>query len=834
MNKKNNSKKPIFILFAILSMLIPVIIMVTGGAVIGIEPFGQNSFLVSDTNNQFVAFYTYFKHTILKGENPLYSLSKTLGGDMTGFWGYYLQNPFAFFLFLFPDEKISVGIFWMISLQLGCMGLSCYLFLLLRPSSNKEETYSVRRQIVHLICACSYALMGYIMAYLTLPMYFCSLILFPIVILGIERFLNNSKHFLLYVISLSLTVWCNYYIGYMICIFCALYCIKELCVRKNQKIKEKIIILVKFAGVSVISVLIDSFSLIPTVLSLAGEKALNSDSILSFRKLYGFTGLFRNMLPGTFSCDFSNLSAPYVYAGILMMAGCLVFFLALIRKEPRLIIVNLFFLIFLIVSTYVSIADVVWHGFNEPVGFAHRQAFVIPFCIILFADEGLLIIAERIPSIAIWVLAGLQILDLGYNAVASLQSYHNYEMKSQIEYEEFYREMSDVISETKTNDNSLYRLEKDVEYNHNDALLFNYPGLSHNSSCEKDYIREFMGRIGFRNQGIWSFYYQGNTAFADSVLGIKYLISRFDSTNKPYTHVFNNDVYFSYNNPQALSLGFVVPNDYGDVHLYNRDVFANQNTLALATGGISDIFTPVDYTVSLTGLTEEEITSFEDNKSAGLGEIPTPKECLYYQRKSVDERAVIEYNINIDEACNMYCYFSAPNQQGCDLYVNDNYMDDYFSDYRWAVTNLGSFREGDSVKVSLELKDDDLKIYDAFFYKENLDALHEWYENASQEKVDVKKLNSAYYRGTVHCKEDRILVFSIPYEKGMHVMLDGERAETFKMFDALLAVKIGKGNHDFELRYFPDGINLGIALSVISLALLIVISLKKNKNLKIK
>lgn len=74
-----------------------------------------------------------------------------------------------------------------------------------------------------------------------------------------------------------------------------------------------------------------------------------------------------------------------------------------------------------------------------------------------------------------------------------------------------------------------------------DAMAFDYAGLTHNSSCETYAVKHFMGRMGFRDQGIWAFYNQGSTAFADSFLSVKYFASRFDSTEKPYEDSFSTD-----------------------------------------------------------------------------------------------------------------------------------------------------------------------------------------------------------------------------------------------------------------------------------------------------
>lgn len=814
-------------LFYILAFLIPVCVVTIAGASVGIEPFSDKAFLVSDVNAQFAAFYTYFKHTILSGENPLYSLSKTLGGDMAGFNGYYLQNPFALLLLLFPDDMIPAGIYWMETLQIGCMGLTGFMFLNLR---REDEEKSISKLCVHLMCSMAYALMGYAMSYFTLPIYFCSLILMPIVMLGLKRYISNRNHYLLYIISLALTIWCNYYLGYMICIFCGLYFIKELLVGKNvQGFKQAVSSLFGFIIATVTAVLLDAFSLIPIVLSLAGEKSSPTGSIFSPRFLYGPKSFIKNLLPGTFTCGFTNLSAPYLYVGILTLAGCIIYVL---RKEVAPLkerLINTAFVLLLILSTLISTSDVIWHAFNEPVGFAHRQAFIMAFCLILLSDEGYSSVSEHIPTAMVIVLASLQLIDLGYNSLSSMRAYRDLEMNDFSEYREYVSKMGEVIDDIKSKDGTLYRIEKDKEYNHNDAMLFDYAGLSHNSSCEKDYVREFMGRCGFRNQGIWSFYYQGNTTFLDSLLGVKYYVSRFDSTDKPYSLNNHNDTYYAYMNPYTLPLGFTVGEEYADTKLDSQDVFSNQNELAQASGGVSDIYTMADYSLVTDGLAESTEVTNGRNEKAGLN-VKAPDECTLYTRTAKSTRAALDYEITIDRPCNLYCYFSAPAEQGCNLYVNDFPMEDYFSDYRWSVRRLGSFKTGDKVKVSLEATGEELRIYDAYFYMEDIDRLKSWYDNASSDKITLSKNDNAHYTGSINCKEDCILVFSLPYEKGMKITIDGDRAETFKIFDSLIAVRIGSGNHEIKLDYFPDGMKIGLILSVLAfLAVTIRIVLKKEQ-----
>lgn len=805
------TKKRTIVIFSLLSFLIPISVMIVAGAIIGIEPFGSNSFLVSDTANQFAMFYTYFKHEILSGDNLLYSLSKTIGGDMSGFNGYYLQNPFALMLLFFSDEKMAVGIYWMETLQLGFMGLSCFTFMRLRPSCKDNLTS-------HLMCALAYSMMGYAISYMTLSIYYCNLILLPLIMLGLERMLKDRHQFVLYVSMLALAIWCNYYLGYMTCIFCGLYCIKELVINEDElNLKDNMLLFGRFALETILAVLMSSFSLIPVVLSLSGEKNAPMGSVLEPRILYGIKSLIRNMLPGTFTCGFTILSAPYIYVGILSIIGYIsyLFMGKNINIKRRLIDTAL--AVLLILSTMISTTDVIWHAFNEPVGFAHRQAFVICLYLLILADNGLCMILPKVKKKYVYIaLVIIQIMDLGFNTVSSMKAYANLAMADQNEYALYINEMGDIINHIKKSDNSLYRIEKDVAYNMNDALLFDYAGLTHNSSCEKDYVREFMGRIGFRNQGIWSHYYQGNTSFVDSLLGVKYFISRFDSTNKPYAGNYNNNKYFSFENPYVLPLGFTADLDSEKERLNSQNLFANQNKIAVATGGVSDIYTPAEVNVVLNGLIESTEETFGRNDKSGLN-LSAPNECVLYTKTGETEVASIDYYVSIDEACNLYCYFSAPNEQGCKMYINDFLRDSYFDDYRWSITNLGNFVAGDTVKITLELTEDALRIYEPFFYKENINALGAWYQNATADKVSLSRIDSSHYCGKVNSSKEQLLVFSVPFEKGMRVYIDDEKSETFRIWDALLAVRISEGAHNLELKYFPDGMSLGITLSILAL-----------------
>lgn len=787
------------------AFLIPVIIMTIAGAFIGIMPFSNGGFLVSDINNQFAAFYTYFKSTISSGGTLTYSLSKTLGGSMYGFVGYYLINPFLFILFLFPNEIISVGIFYMLAIMSGFMSLTFYIMLCESYDDNKS----------HLIFSTGYALSGYFIAYMTVPGFFCSLILLPLVITGYKRMMITSKRFVLYSLSLAGAVICNYYIGYMICIFCGLYFVFDSLAGKSFTLKR----LGSFIASSLFSIVLALPVLIPTVSSLAGQKTSDFKVVLDRTSCYQLKHLIRNLLPGQFYCDYSNGAAPYIYIGLSALLLLVVYFIfGKITLRERLF--NLIFLAGMILSTYYRGLDCIWHGFNAPVGFAHRQSFLIVFLCLLLAARGLNSLSSsdnakftRLIPVASMILLVLQIGEISYNTIDSMKEYNAREMHSAQEYRDYYLLNSSIIDTIKEGDDGLYRIEKDYDYNHNDAMLFSYAGLSHNSSCESDNIKQFMGRMGFRNQGIWDMYNQGSTVLADSLLGVRYFISRFDSTGKPYDYSFDKGGNYVFKNPYALPFAYIEDADKAlNVDMTEPDLFELQNNIA----GY-DIYTKASYTFKTCGLelntqpvTDEVTAEAADDyvvgiKNNGSGTLSRTPESMSVYNCSEGEEHYIDYCVTISSDCNLYCYFSAPSLQGCELFVNGASRDTYFSDYRWNIINCGNFLPGDEVSIRLKVTGDSLRLYDAYIYEEHIDTIKKWYDDIISNPVTLSKIKDSYLKGSVtvsgESDDDKLVIFSIPYESGLKLYIDGEPSDSFPVYGCLCAAHIGNGEHLIEIRY---------------------------------
>ncbi len=854
----NSSKKQIALLY-VLSLILPIIMMIVISVILGMYPFGERTILVADMSKQFNDYFAYFK-TIVTGENNLiYTFSKNLGGDMVGFSAYYLQNPFLFILLLFPNHILPLGIWIMIILQVACSSFTFCVYL------NKTNIPSR----MSLLFSLAYAFMGYVFAYITLPIYFCNIILLPLVMLGIHNLLNNTRKWWLYTLTLALSILSNYYIGYMVCLFSALFFVYLLISRTEQlkKVKEYGKQIVTFITASLLGVLLTAFDLIPTVFSLQGQKSVPSGATLSFYRNFHMINAFSKLYTNMYDGNTSNDNLPFIYVGFVTVVFLLFYFLnqnIKIREK----IITLLFMGIILMCFYLHTIDVIWHGFNDPVGFPYRNAFCFSFLLLMIAYRGLITIGTQqrmkeyyivaaifisysiylfftnrsaivfrsivfdsvlliliilIAYIAshrqwsqnIWFLLilAVQVVDLSSNAISSVKQYTDYVPMQ--EYSEYISQTTPLIEYVKERDTSLYRMEKNFQRTHNDSMQFNYRGLSHSSSCEKDYVKTFMEKMGFRNFGLWAYYDEGGTAFADCLLGVKYYISQFDATGKPYDLIHQENEKYIFQNTHALPFAFGVNQTIASVDMNEKNSFVIQNEIANRINGQNDaIFTEV----------QQNSLQFENLQESNVEEYTT------YTKEVQNEEAFIDYQLKITSHNPVYLFFEAPGPQAAEITVNDFWFGNYFTDTKWDIVEIGSFNEGDIVSVKLYAKGDTLTLGNAYFYYEDNDALIKMSDHALLEAAELKKVSDSHLQGTVEIKNSDNLLFTIPYEPDWKIYIDGVHTEQQRVLSALMAVPITEGIHTIKMIYVPRGIEIGLILSLLSLILCVILILLQKKN----
>ena len=184
------------------------------------EPFGQYSMLYSDMYHQYYPFFVAFRDALRSGESLLYSWRVGLGMDYLGLISYYLASPLNLLSVLVPESWLLEFFSLLMPVKLGLAGLFFAIFL--------KKIYGAQ-DISIAVFGTFYALCAWALGYQWNVMWLDTFALLPLVALGTVSLLRDKK-FILYTLTLFLSIFSNYYIGFFTCIFVLLlFIVYEIC-----------------------------------------------------------------------------------------------------------------------------------------------------------------------------------------------------------------------------------------------------------------------------------------------------------------------------------------------------------------------------------------------------------------------------------------------------------------------------------------------------------------------------------------------------------------------------------------------------------------------------
>ena len=270
------------------------IILLVSYCIFGIYPFGEESVLVLDLNGQYVYYFENLRDAFWGNGSLLNSWSRNLTGEIIGMYAYYLASPFTLVVMLLPRSIMTTSLLIMQMLKVGTAAITFCWYL---RDSRKTAPYTA------LIFGLMYSLMGYMIVQLMDPMWLDGLIYLPIICRGIEKIIDNGK-WLLFIIPLALMFIANFYIGWMIAIFCCFYFLAYYFFLSTEtspfRFKHMLLSGVKFASGGIIAAACAAWLLIPLYYSLSLGKFEFSEPNYAFKTQFDFIDFFVNLLPNVY------------------------------------------------------------------------------------------------------------------------------------------------------------------------------------------------------------------------------------------------------------------------------------------------------------------------------------------------------------------------------------------------------------------------------------------------------------------------------------------------------------------------------------------------------
>ena len=755
-----------------------------------VYPFGDNSFLANDLKYQYIDFFAWFRRVLLGEANLRYSFSQGLGMNTWGLYSYYLASPFNLLCVLFPADKLTLFVFAITALKLGCIHISSAWYVQKRFDLSKPAAF---------LLSLSFTFCSWTISNLRNPLWIDCLILLPICAYGCYELVRKQRMIRL-VIATALNVMFCWYTAYISILFLCIFVLVEFIdyvAEEGFSWKLMLDRALRFAGGIALGLLLSAWTFLPTILAMAkGGPVLTLGPLLKT----GLKSLIRGFLPCMWV---NNESTPQFYCGIIMML--LAVSLLVNRTVPiKTRIATLVVTIILVASSVLSPLEYVWCGMRVPNGFYSRTAFMLSFFALWAAGYALQKLKER-PTLSrahrpaiIMPLLALTAIELFSNAhVMWNQLYTGYSEEANNAY---VATATNTITAIQGQDSaSFYRIDRTITRADsaalNEGLTLGYNQLSSYSSANNPQAIALLNSLGYSSVGEFSTRYAEPILAVDALLGVKYAIAEHAHVGYTAMPELADAANSVYKNPFALSIGVAASSDIQNSTLEGENPFEKQNDLySKILGREVKLYTKI------------EATSTENSDSLKQWSVTVPASSIGYLyinkdaaagsywpvALTIDQRTIENEAWRFDNNIRQIADASdAPSQHTVAIGVAEGYTD----------------MPQDSEPV---------------FYALNLDVFEQIINKLKASEFIPTVFEDGRIEGEYTAKDDGNLLLSVPYDEGWNVTVNGTAAELTTAADkGLSSLNIQKGANRIVMTFKTPGALAGLAVSLATAAALV-------------
>ncbi len=815
-----DKKKKILVYVA--SMIVPLSIFFVAAWINGFVPFGKEMLNSYDSFSQYPGMLLEYAR-LLRGGNIFYSWGAGLGFNFLGTLTYYGMSPLNLFSLLANPQNYHIFIAIMTYVRFMLLGGTMCFYL----SHKKIPAFYI------ILFSTIYALMGYTSTYYYNYIWIDSVIMLPLVIHGLDRLLEGKSP-LFYMVTLTLTIIINYYIGYMICIFCLIWFLYNIIHIENPK---KIIS--TFIVSSLLSGLMSAVVILPSFFALMTGKADLYNRINYFGISRNAFTFFYSLTPGAYQAGDQTYGPALIYVTIFtVVLAVFYFFNKKFQKREKiatLIVIALFYL-----SFGINFINYAWQLFQKPIWWQSRFSFVFSFFLITVAYRTLVnidktefprkwrillclggIIAVLVGAYFKWqvvftvetytyIYLGLSILlmiemfafldkksflpmliiftlvELSLNTYNSLKN--NFRSKSYTDYQYVKDEVPLILDKLNKDNDNFFRFELTDDFTSDDGLYFGYHGINYFNSVRNIAVGNLLENLGVMVYDKCHIELLQMDPVVLSLLDVKYLYGM----DIPYFDKIDSNLH---ENPYALGLGFLSKSDIASVSIEEGKPAVNKENILKALTGLKKKLYEVISIEKFTEHREEDYTVFRYSFTSTTDLLLMPE-------------------------------FEGTVTVGDESYVLDETR--AYADYKGKIEMTSKngptsgyllIEKDEPVTVEYhvagEYEDDEifLSILDMDVYCEYMEMLA-GHEMKSQTNTSPTTILEATITSD---SEHDYLFTSIEYERGMKVFVDGNQVEPDIVLGTLIGLPLGEGKHEIKIKYVPYGLYPGVIISLSSL-----------------
>lgn len=762
-----------------------------------VYPFGDNSFLTNDLKYQYIDFFAWFRRVLLGEANLRYSFSQGLGMNTWGLYSYYLASPFNLLCVLFPADKLTLFVFVISALKLGCIHISSAWYVQKRFGLSKPATF---------LLSASFTFCSWTVSNLRNPLWIDCLILLPVCAYGCYELIRRQRMARL-VIATALNVMFCWYTAYISILFLCIFVLVEFVdyvAEEGFSWKLMLDRALRFAGAIALGLLLSAWTFLPTILAMSkGGPVLALGPLLKT----SLKSLIRGFLPGMWVNDDST---PQFYCGVIMMllAVSLLFNRAVSIKTR---IATLFVTIILIASSVLSPLEYIWCGMRVPNGFYSRTAFLLSFFALWTAGYALQALKDHPklhrafrPAVILPLLA-LTAIELFANAHSVWnQLYVGYSENNNSVY--VATATSTVKAIQDDDPTPFYRIDRTTTRADsaalNEGLALGYDQLSSYSSANNSQAIALLNSLGYSSVGEFSTRYAEPILAVDALLGVKYAIveqapARYVAISEP-----GDTASAVYENPYALNLGIAASKGIQNCTLEGENPFEMQNDMySKILGHNVELYTEIN------------------------------------ARKTADSQDAKQWSVTVPAGSIGYLYINKDANAGSYWPVALTIDQRTINNEAWRFDNnirqIADASDAPSPHtVSLEVAEGYIDMpqdNEPVFYALNLEVFEQIIDELKTSEFVPAVFEDGKVEGKYTAENDCNLLLSVPYDDGWSVTINGAAAELTPAADkGMSCLRVQKGTNKIVMIYKTPGAFAGLAVSLATVAALVAAGLYAN------
>lgn len=755
-----------------------------------VYPFGDNSFLTNDLKYQYIDFFAWFRRVLLGEANLRYSFSQGLGMNTWGLYSYYLASPFNLLCVLFPADKLTLFVFAITALKLGCIHISSAWYVQKRFDLSKPAAF---------LLSLSFTFCSWTISNLRNPLWIDCLILLPICAYGCHELIRKQRMIRL-VITTALNVMFCWYTAYISILFLCIFVLVEFVdyvAEEGFSWKLMLDRALRFAGAIVLGLLLSAWTFLPTILAMSkGGPVLALGPLLKT----SLKSLIRGFLPGMWV---NNDSTPQFYCGVIMMLLAVsLLFNRTVSIKTR--IATLVVTIILVASSVLSPLEYIWCGMRVPNGFYSRTAFLLSFFALWAAGHALHALKNQpklrqaYRPVVIMPLLALTAIELFANAhVMWNQLYTGYSEKANSAYVATATDTITTIQDQTSA--SFYRIDRTTTRVDsaalNEGLALGYNQLSSYSSANNPQAIALLNSLGYSSVGEFSTRYAEPILAVDALLGVKYAIAEHAPSGYAAMTEIADTASAVYENPYALSVGVMTSNDIQNCTLKGENPFEKQNDLYSKILGRE---------VMLYTKIEAKNTEDDENLRQWNATVPSGSIGYLYINKDATAGSYWPVTLTIDQRT-----------IGNEAWRFDNNIRQ--------IADASDSPSQHTVSIGVAEGYTDMpQDNEPVFYALNLDVFEQIINELKMSEFVPTVFEDGRIEGEYTAKDDGNLLLSVPYDEGWNVTVNGTATELTPAADkGLSCLNMQKGANRIVMTYKTPGALAGLAVSLATAAALV-------------